>query len=83
MTVGGDVHVAGAADYESARRSQIARFDGAGLAGVLRGDVIESVEAVFLVAALALLATREVPLASAPVLTPVPRGPERASGTTA
>jgi hypothetical protein len=28
MTVGGDVRGAGSAEYESARRSQIARFDG-------------------------------------------------------
>jgi FAD/FMN-containing dehydrogenase len=28
MTIAGDVLVAGSADYESARRTQIARFDG-------------------------------------------------------
>jgi EmrB/QacA subfamily drug resistance transporter len=66
--------------------------EGAGLAGVLRGDVIEGVQAVFLVAAplaalalLAVLALREVPLAAAPAppSPPAPRAPERASGATA
>jgi EmrB/QacA subfamily drug resistance transporter len=66
--------------------------DGAGLAGVLRTDVIDGVQAVFLVAAplaalalLAVLALREVPLgaASAPAPAPVTRAPERTSGATA
>jgi hypothetical protein len=41
MTVGGDVLVAGSAEYESARRSQIARFDGVRPRAVVRCRVPE------------------------------------------
>jgi FAD/FMN-containing dehydrogenase len=43
MTVGGDVLVAGSAEYESARRSQIARFDGVRPRAVVRCRVPEDV----------------------------------------
>jgi FAD/FMN-containing dehydrogenase len=43
MTVGGDVVAAGSAEYESARRSQIARFDGGRRRVVVRCRVPEDV----------------------------------------
>jgi FAD/FMN-containing dehydrogenase len=43
MTVGGGVLVAGSAEYESARRSQIARFDGVRPHAVVRCRVPEDV----------------------------------------
>jgi FAD/FMN-containing dehydrogenase len=43
VTVGGDVLVAGSAEYESARRSQIARFDGVRPHAVVRCRVAEDV----------------------------------------
>ena len=43
MTVGGDVLVAGSAEYELARRSQIARFDGVRPRAVVRCRVAEDV----------------------------------------
>jgi FAD binding domain/Berberine and berberine like len=43
MTVGGEVLVAGSAEYESARRSQIARFDGVRPHAVVRCRVPEDV----------------------------------------
>jgi hypothetical protein len=43
MTVGGDVLVAGSAEYESARRSQIARFDGVRPRAVVRCRVPEDI----------------------------------------
>jgi FAD/FMN-containing dehydrogenase len=43
MTVGGEVLVAGSAEYESARRSQIARFDGVRPRAVVRCRVAEDV----------------------------------------
>lgn len=43
MTVGGDVLVAGSVQYESARRSQIARFDGVRPRAVVRCRVPEDV----------------------------------------
>jgi FAD/FMN-containing dehydrogenase len=43
MTVGGDVRGAGSAEYESARRSQIARFDGVRPRVVVRCRVPEDV----------------------------------------
>jgi uncharacterized NAD-dependent epimerase/dehydratase family protein len=43
MTVGGEVLVAGAAEYESARRSQIARFDGVRPHAIVRCRVPEDI----------------------------------------
>jgi FAD/FMN-containing dehydrogenase len=43
MTVGGEVFVAGSAEYESARRSQIARFDGVHPRAVARCRVPEDI----------------------------------------
>ena len=43
MTIGGEVLVAGSAEYESARRSQIARFDGVRPHAVVRCRVPEDV----------------------------------------
>src|SRR5215207_7557716 len=43
MTAGGDVLVAGSAAYESARRSQVARFDGVRPRAVVRCRVPEDI----------------------------------------
>jgi hypothetical protein len=43
VTVSGEVLVAGSAEYESARRSQIARFDGVRPGAVVRCRVPEDV----------------------------------------
>ena len=47
MTVGGDVLVAGSAEYESVRRSQVARFDGVRPRAVVRCRVPEDIAQVF------------------------------------